>query len=95
VIAGRGVIAASVSSRSMGSKRRCEVPSRQTGETALVAPRRDVGALARALDRLVTDGELRERLARQGQHFITTRFDWERATTLLEGILKASSGATR
>ena len=49
------------------------------GETALVAPRRDVAALARALERLVTDAALRERLARQGQAFVTSRFDWDRA----------------
>src|SRR5438477_10939226 len=45
------------------------------GETALVAPRRDVGALARALDRMVGEPPLRERLARQGQAFVTSRFD--------------------
>jgi glycosyltransferase involved in cell wall biosynthesis len=57
------------------------------GETALVAPRRDVAALAQALERLVTDAALRERLARQGQAFVTLRFDWDRATETLEGIL--------
>jgi glycosyltransferase involved in cell wall biosynthesis len=58
------------------------------GETALVAPRRDVAALARALERMVTDRALRERLARQGQAFVTSRFDWDRATMRLEGVLK-------
>ena len=58
------------------------------GETALVAPRRDVGALARCLERAVADGALRERLGRQGREFILTRFDWDRATERLEGILK-------
>jgi len=59
------------------------------GETALVAPRRDVTALAGALERIVTDAGLRERLARQGQAFVTSRFDWDRATERLEGILSA------
>ena len=57
------------------------------GETALVAPRRDVDALARALERLVDDAPLRERLARAGQAFIHREFDWDRATTRLEAIL--------
>jgi glycosyltransferase involved in cell wall biosynthesis len=58
------------------------------GETALVAPRRDVGALARALERMVTDASLRERLARQGQAFVTSRFDWDRATARLEELIR-------
>jgi glycosyltransferase involved in cell wall biosynthesis len=57
------------------------------GETALVAPRRDVDALARALERLVDDVPLRERLARAGQTFIRREFDWDRATARLEAIL--------
>jgi glycosyltransferase involved in cell wall biosynthesis len=62
------------------------------GETALVAPRRDMAALTRALDRMVTDAGLRERLASQGQAFVTSRFDWDRATARLEGILLARGG---
>jgi glycosyltransferase involved in cell wall biosynthesis len=57
------------------------------GETALVAPRRDVGALARALARLVEDPVLRDRLARAGQAFIRREFDWARATARLEAVL--------
>jgi glycosyltransferase involved in cell wall biosynthesis len=60
------------------------------GQTALVAPRRDVGALARALTRLVEDQGLRECIARQGREFVSTRFDWERATSRLEALLRAS-----
>ena len=60
------------------------------GETALVAPRRDVAALAEALERMVGDAALRERLARQGQAFVTSRFDWDRATTRLAGILQGT-----
>ena len=38
---------------------------------------------------------LRERIARQGQEFVTTQFDWERATARFEALLQspASSGA--
>jgi len=55
--------------------------------TALVAPRRDVDALAGALSRLAEDEALRGRLGRQGRELIATRFDWERATARLEALL--------
>jgi glycosyltransferase involved in cell wall biosynthesis len=61
------------------------------GQTALVAPRRDVDALARALARLVEDRALREHLARKGCEFVSTRFDWERATSRLEALLEPRS----
>ncbi|MCI0546462.1 MAG: glycosyltransferase family 4 protein [Candidatus Rokubacteria bacterium] len=57
------------------------------GETALVAPRRDVGALGRALERLVADAGLRQRLAARGRELVTTRFDWARATRRMEELL--------
>jgi glycosyltransferase involved in cell wall biosynthesis len=56
-------------------------------ETALVAPRRDVGALARCLELAVANGALRERVARLGRAFVTSRFDWDRAAERLEGLL--------
>jgi glycosyltransferase involved in cell wall biosynthesis len=59
------------------------------GETALVAPRRDVAALAACLERVVEDSALRERIAGQGQAFVTSRFDWDRATARLEDIIRA------
>ena len=58
------------------------------GETALVAPRRDIDALARALARMVEEPALRERLARAGQAFIRREFDWDRAAARLEAILR-------
>jgi len=59
------------------------------GRTAVVAPRRDVDALAWGLARLVEDAELRRRIARSGQEFVRTQFDWERATARLESLLAA------
>lgn len=58
------------------------------GRTAVVAPRRDVGALARALDRLVEDAGFRLRIAQEGRRFVTTAFDWDRATTRLEALIR-------
>ncbi|HUM15561.1 MAG TPA: glycosyltransferase family 4 protein [Candidatus Nitrosotalea sp.] len=59
------------------------------GRTAVVAPRRDLDALAWGLTRLVEDAELRRRVARHGQEFVRAQFDWERATARLEAILAA------
>jgi glycosyltransferase involved in cell wall biosynthesis len=59
------------------------------GRTAVVAPRRNLDALASGLTRLLEDVELRRRLAREGQDFVRTQFDWERATARLESILAA------
>jgi glycosyltransferase involved in cell wall biosynthesis len=57
------------------------------GATALVAPRRDVAALAAALARLLDDAALRTRLARAGADYVRTAFDWDRAVTRLESVL--------
>jgi len=57
------------------------------GVTALVAPHRDVAALARCLDRMVSDATLRAQIAARGREFVTESFDWDRATVRLETIL--------
>src|SRR2546425_8418397 len=59
------------------------------GETALVAPRRDVAALAAALERMLGDDELRRRLAAAGATYVRTTFDWDRAVARLERIFTA------
>jgi len=59
------------------------------GATALVAPRRDVAALARCLERLVSDRALCEQIAVRGREFVTRSFDWDRAAARLEAILGA------
>jgi glycosyltransferase involved in cell wall biosynthesis len=63
------------------------------GETALVAPRREVDALAAALARLAGDDALRARLGAAGCARVTTAFDWDRAVGRLETRLAA--GAAR
>jgi glycosyltransferase involved in cell wall biosynthesis len=60
------------------------------GETALVAPRRDVEALADKLERAATDAALRARIAAAGMAFVTTAFDWDRAVTRLEALFEAA-----
>jgi glycosyltransferase involved in cell wall biosynthesis len=58
------------------------------GETALVASRRDVAALAAALGRVLGDAALRHRLAEAGAAYVTTTFDWDRAVSRLEAIFR-------
>ena len=65
------------------------------GETALVAPRREVAALAAALTRMATDGALRAGLAAAGCVRVTTAFDWDRAVGRLEARLAAGAAAHR
>ena len=57
------------------------------GVTAFVAPHRDVGGLARCLERMVSDDALRAEIAARGRQFVTQSFDWDRATARLEVIL--------
>jgi glycosyltransferase involved in cell wall biosynthesis len=66
------------------------------GETALVAPRRDVERLAEGLARLATDPALRARIAAAGAACVTTEFDWERSASRLAGLFQRTrAGADR
>ncbi len=51
----------------------------QDGETALIAPAGDAGALAGAVKRLLGDESLRERIGRAGRDRVLRRFTWETA----------------
>ena len=57
------------------------------GETALVAPRRDLGALAASLARMIDDAALRDRIAVAGSAFVRRAFDWDRAVARMENLL--------
>jgi glycosyltransferase involved in cell wall biosynthesis len=56
-------------------------------QTAIVAPRRDPGALASALTRVLGDRALRESIAAAG-HDSIQRYTWQRATDGLESLLQ-------
>ena len=62
------------------------------GETGLVVPRKDVGALAEALCRLLDDADLRRWLARAGQRKVEREFGWEKVVaatmSLYERLLR-------
>jgi glycosyltransferase involved in cell wall biosynthesis len=63
------------------------------GETALVAPRRDIERLADGLARLATDPALRARIAAAGAAYVTTEFDWERAASRLAALFQRPRAA--
>ncbi len=54
------------------------------GENGLLVPRRDPGAIARALVRLYRSPELRDRLARNGRAFVREAHDLERQAARFE-----------
>ena len=56
------------------------------GETGLLSPERDVRSLAANLARLLRDGELRQRLGREGREFVCARFDLRKQTAELERL---------
>lgn len=59
----------------------------ESGENVLLVPPRDPEALAQALDRVLSDNELRIRLAVRGTDMIR-QFTWERSTEQLEAFLR-------
>jgi GT2 family glycosyltransferase/SAM-dependent methyltransferase len=67
------------------------------GETALVVPPRDAGAMAEAIGRLLDDRVLAQRLASNGLELVARDFDWERRTDELEerldGVVAGSVSA--
>lgn len=58
------------------------------GETALVVPPGDAGAIADAAEALLRDEERRVRLAAAGERYVR-RFTWERGTDRLEAYLRS------
>ena len=56
------------------------------GVTGLLVPHGDVGALARALGRVLGDAELRDRLGRQARGF-AERFSWDASAQATEAFL--------
>jgi glycosyltransferase involved in cell wall biosynthesis len=61
------------------------------GETGLVVPPRDVGALRAALERLLADRELRHRLGAAGRERARRHFSWDAVT---DATLSAYAEAT-
>jgi colanic acid/amylovoran biosynthesis glycosyltransferase len=65
------------------------------GETGLVAPERDVAALARHLETLLTSQPLWSRLSQRAPAFVRERFDVRRQTAALETLYDDVLAAAR
>ena len=57
-------------------------------KTALVAKHRDTDDLERQLERMVSDAELRNRIAKEGQRLVLSMPDWKSQTDEFERILR-------
>jgi len=61
-------------------------------ETGLLVPPRDRQALAAALERLVSDDDLRRRLGRAARAFVAEHYSWEENTAQMEALYQAALG---
>jgi glycosyltransferase involved in cell wall biosynthesis len=59
------------------------------GETALVCEPGDVTALTDCVERLVSEDELRVRIATRGMEFVREHFNWDSSAEELESVLGA------
>lgn len=59
------------------------------GETALTSAVYDVAALAKNIEKLICDNDLRIKIAKQGNEFIK-QFTWEKAVEKFEAVLKSN-----
>jgi glycosyltransferase involved in cell wall biosynthesis len=64
------------------------------GESGLLVPERDPVALAEAMERLASDGALRERLADAGRRAVQERFDRRRNLAALEALFREALAGT-
>ena len=65
----------------------------QDGETALLVPPSDVGALAAALGRLHDDAALRDRLAENARQLVYERYTWAARARAILGFIQAANPA--
>jgi len=65
------------------------------GQTGFVVPKGEVGALADAMDRLLGDPALRERMGKAGRVRALERFDWDRTVEQLDQVYDRVLGRSR
>jgi glycosyltransferase involved in cell wall biosynthesis len=65
------------------------------GETGLVVPPNDAAVLADALERVVSDGALAERMGAAGRRRVLDRSGWEKVAELAEEALTSSLNGSR
>jgi glycosyltransferase involved in cell wall biosynthesis len=91
---GRVPCEALVAGRPVVAMREGAVPEvLRDGETALLVPPGDPGALAEAVVRLLRDGELVSRLVAEGRREVTRRFSPERSLAVFRRVVTELAGA--
>jgi glycosyltransferase involved in cell wall biosynthesis len=60
----------------------------EDGVTGFVVAKADAGALANAIDRLLSDADLRARMGRAGRTRACERFDWDRSAAQFESVYR-------
>lgn len=65
----------------------------EDGRTGLLVPPDDVDALAAAIERLATDGELRRSLGAAGRAFVAGRYRWQENAAQMERLYEHLIGA--
>jgi glycosyltransferase involved in cell wall biosynthesis len=63
----------------------------EDGVTGILAPPRDVPALARALLSLIRDEEKRRSMGSAGRQFVAGRYSWEENAAQMETLYRALS----
>ena len=65
------------------------------GVTGFVVPKGDVDALTAAIDRLLADPELRQRMGKAGRARVSERFDWDRSAAQFESLYRTVRAGAR
>jgi len=90
------ILEAMASARPVVSTRLAGIPELVVdGQTGILSPPRDVGALARALEQLLRDNELRMRYGRDGRARIEEHFQIEKTVAPLLQLLRETVGRHR
>lgn len=64
-------------------------------ETGVIVPREDPAKAAAALERLVADRELRQRLGAAGRKHVMSNYEWEHCVDIMENIFKQMAAVRR
>jgi glycosyltransferase involved in cell wall biosynthesis len=60
------------------------------GETGIIVPRDDIGALCAALEKLISDEELRKEMGRSGRSHVLENYSWKRSIELMEDAYQST-----
>jgi glycosyltransferase involved in cell wall biosynthesis len=65
------------------------------GKTGIIVPARDPQAMAEAIERLMDDADLRERMGRAGREWVQQRFTWHEAAVNTVAVYREAIASRR